>query len=105
MTTADLRAADFHLRPSNILVTPLNAAGVYPRGDLVVYRASARAEFFGRNMPFALVAEQHDLVPHLDLAADPEHAGVHRNPSKQRASEAPDQGLGPPREGPPVPLR
>src|SRR5919107_1804539 len=105
MTTADLRAAAFHLRPSNILVTPLDAAGVYTRGDLVVYRASARAELLRGNTPFALGAEQNDLLTHLDLAVDPEDAGVHRNPSEQRAPEAPDQGLSPPREGPPVPLR
>src|SRR5215207_9464225 len=105
MTIADLRAAGFHLRPSNILVSPLDAAGVYPRGDLVVYRASARAELLRGNTPFALGAEQHNLIPHLNRAADPEDAGVHRNPSEQRAPEALDQGLSPPREGPPVPLR
>src|SRR5215210_3479800 len=104
MTTADLRAAAFHLRPSNILVTPLDAAGVYPRGDLVVYRAHAGTELLRGNTLFALGAEQHDLVPHLDLAVDAEDAGVHRNPSKQWTPEAPDQGLSPPREGPPVPL-
>src|SRR5215210_6111269 len=105
MTTADLLAAGFHLRPSNILVAPLDAAGVYPRGDLVVYRACTKAELFGRNALFALRAEQHDLVPDLDALVDPEDAGVHRNPPQERVPEAPDQDLSPPRERPPVPLR
>ena len=69
MTIADRLAADFHLSPSNIPVAPLDAAGVYPRGDLVVYRAGARAELFCADPLFALGTEQHDLVPHLDLAA------------------------------------
>src|ERR671921_1733958 len=105
MTTADLLAADFQLRSSNILVAPLDAAGVYPRGDLVVYRACARAEFLGRYALFALAAEQHDLVADLDGFVRPEDAGVHRDPPQQRAPLAPDQGLRPPRERPPVPLR
>src|SRR5215218_3271438 len=98
MTTADLLAAGFHLRPSNILVAPLDTAGVYSRGDLIVYRACTQAEFFGRNTLFALRAEQHDLVA-------PEDAGVHRNPPEERAPEAPDQGLSLPRQCPPIPLR
>src|SRR5215210_7270291 len=105
MTIADRLAADFHLSPSNIPVAPLDAAGVYSRGDLVVYRARARTELFGPDPPLALSAHQHDLVPHLDLAVDAEDAGVHRNPSQERTPEAPHQGLGPPRECPPVPLR
>src|ERR671911_2108193 len=105
MTTADLLAADFQLRSSNILVAPLDAAGVYPRGDLVVYRACARAEFFGRNTLFALFPEQHDLVPDFDICVPPEDAGVHRDPPQQRAPLAPDQGFRPPRERPPIPLR
>src|SRR5215218_2475188 len=105
MTTADLLAADFHLRSSNILIAPLDAAGVYPRGDLVVYRACARAELFGTNTLFALPAEQHDLVPDLDVFVHPEYAGIHRDPPQERASLAPDQGLRPSRERPPIPLR
>src|SRR4051794_18962860 len=101
---ADRLAADFHLSPSNMLVAPLDAAGIYPRCDLVVYRARARTELFGAYTPFALAAEQHDLVPQRDLAVDAEDAGVHRNPSQERAPEAPDQGLGPPRQGSPVPF-
>ena len=92
MTTADLLAADFQLRSSNILVAPLDAAGVYPRGDLVVYRACACAEFFGRNALFALAAEQHDLVPDLDSFVYPEDAGVHRDPPQQRAPAGPGSG-------------
>src|SRR5829696_5772145 len=105
MTTADLLAADFHLRPSNILVAPLDAAGVYPRGDLVVYRACQGAEFFGSNTLFALTTEQYDLVPDLDVFVHPEDAGIHRDPSQERALPAPDQGLAPPRERPSVSLR
>src|SRR5688500_13568903 len=105
MTTADLLAADFQLRSSNIDVAPLDAAGVYPRGDLVVYRACARAEFFGGNTLFALAAEQHDLVSYLDILVHPEDAGIHGNPPQQRASLAPDQGLSPSRERPPVSFR
>src|SRR5215210_3754224 len=105
MTIADLRAADFHLRPSNILVTPLDAAGVYPCGDLVVYRACARAELFGADTLFALPAEQHDLVPDLDISIHPEDAGIHRDPPQERAPLAPDQGLRPSRKRPPVSLR
>src|SRR5215211_541475 len=105
MTTADLLAAGFHLRPSNILVAPLDTAGVYPRGDLIVYRACTKAEFFGRNTLFALRAEQHDLVPDLDTIVHPEDAGVHGNPPEERAPEAPDQGLSLPRQCPPIPLR
>src|SRR5215203_1156217 len=105
MTTADLLAADFQLRSSNILVAPLNAAGVYPRGDLVVYRACAGAEIFGCNALFALAAEQHDLVPDLDIFVRPEDAGIHRDPPQQRAPLAPDKGLSLSRKRPPVPLR
>src|SRR5215211_2246206 len=105
MTTADLRAAGFHLRPSNILVAPLDATGVYPRGDLIVYRACTKAEFFCAHTLFALRAKQHDLVPDLDTLVDAEDAGVHRNPPQERAPEAPDQGLSLPRQCPPIPLR
>src|ERR687889_1358921 len=105
MTTADLLAADFQLRSSNIGVAPLDAAGVYPRGDLVVYRACAHAELFGRNALFALAAEQHDLVPFFDIFVHPEDAGVHRDPPQERTPLAPDQGFRPPRERPPIPLR
>src|ERR671921_2090610 len=105
MTTADLLAADFQLRSSNILVAPLDAAGVYPRGDLVVYRACAGAEFFGCNALFTLAPEQHDLVPDLDVFVHPEDAGIHRDPPQERAPLAPDQGLSPPRERPPISLR
>src|SRR5215211_7690508 len=93
MTTADLLAADFQLRSSNILVAPLDAAGVYARGDLIVYRACAGAEFFCCNALFTLATEQHDLVPDLDIFVHPEDAGIHRDPSQQRAPLAPDQGL------------
>src|SRR5215218_10655094 len=105
MTTADLRAAGFHLRSSNILIAPLDAAGVYPRGDLVVYRACAGAELFGTNTFFALPAEQHDLVPDLDVSVHPEDTSIHRDPPQKRAPLAPDQGLRPPRERPPISLR
>src|SRR5215210_3335650 len=105
MTTADLRAAAFQLRSSNILVAPLDAAGVYPRGDLVVYRACAGADLFGTNTPFALPAEQHDLVPDLDVFIHPKDAGIHRDPPQERAPLAPDQGLRPSRKRPPVSLR
>src|SRR5215203_3758772 len=105
MTIADLLAADFHLSPSNIPVAPLDAAGAYPRGDLVVYRAGARAEFLSADALFALGTEQHDLVPHLDRVIHTEDAGVHRNPSQQRAPATPDQGLGPPGQRPSVALR
>src|SRR5215212_1262675 len=105
MTTADLLAAGFHLSPSNILVAPLDAAGVYPRGDLIVYRACTKTEFFGRNTLFVLRAEQHDLVPDLDTLVHAEDAGVHRNPPQKRTPEAPDQGLSLSRESPPIPLR
>src|ERR671916_2241078 len=105
MTTADLLAADFQLRSSNIGEAPLDAAGGYPRGDLVVYRACARTEFFGFNAPIALAAEQHDLVTNLDILVHPEDAGIHGNPPQQRAPLAPDQGLSPSRERPPVSLR
>src|SRR5829696_620810 len=105
MTTADLRAAAFQLRSSNILVAPLDAARVYPRGDLVVYRACAGAELFGADTPFALPAEQHDLLPDLDVFAHPEDAGVHRDPPQEWAPLAPDQSLRPPRERPPISLR
>src|SRR5829696_629939 len=105
MTTADLRAADFQLRSSNILVAPLDASGVYPRGDLVVYRACAGTEFFGTNAPFALPAEQHDLVPRSDIFVHPEDAGIHRDPSQESAPLASDQSLPPARERPPVSLR
>src|SRR5829696_548401 len=105
MTMADLLAAGFHLRPSNMLVAPLDAAGVYSRGDLVVYRARARAEFLGADALFSLGAEEHDLVPHFDLFVHPEHASVHGDPSQEWASEAPDQGLDPPRKRPRIPLR
>src|ERR671910_3583134 len=105
MTTADLLAADFQLRSSNIHVAPLDAAGIYPRGDLVVYRACAGAEFFGRNALFTLAAEQHDLVPDLDICVRPEDTSIHRDPPQQRASLAPDQGLSLSRKRPPIPLR
>src|SRR5688572_27990372 len=105
MTTADLLAADFQLRSSNILVAPLDAPGIYPRGDLVVYRACACAEFFSTDTLFALAAEQHDLVPDLDIFVHPEDAGIHRDPPQQRTPLAPDQGLGSSRERPPIPLR
>src|ERR687898_153006 len=105
MTTADLLAADFQLRSSNILVAPLDAAGVYPRGDLVVYRACAGAEFFGCNALFTLAAEQHDLVPDLDTFIDPEDTSIHGDPPEERAPLAPDQGLSPSRERPPISLR
>src|ERR687897_453780 len=85
MTTADLLAAGFHFRPSNILVAPLDATGVYPRGNLIVYRAGTKAEFFGRNTLFALGAQEHDLVPDLDTLVHPEDAGVHRNPPQEPA--------------------
>src|SRR5919107_2431072 len=96
MTIADRLAADFHLSPSNIPVAPLDASGVYPRGDLVVYRAGPRAELFGADTPDALGAEQHDLVPHPDIGIHAEDAGVHRNPSQERTPAAPDEALGPP---------
>src|SRR5918994_4477828 len=105
MTTADLLAAGFHFRPSNILVAPLDATGVYPRGDLIVYRACTKAEFFGRNTLFALGPQEHDLVPDLDTLVHPEDAGVHRNPPQEPAPLATDQDLSPPRERPPIPLR
>src|ERR687897_951987 len=105
MTTADLLAADFQLRSSNILVAPLDAAGVYPRCDLVVYRACAGAEFFGCNALFTLAAEQHDLVPDLDTFVRPEDTSIHRDPPQQRAPPALDQGLSLSRKRPPIPLR
>src|SRR5215211_3921331 len=105
MTTADLRAADFQLRSSNILVAPLDAAGVYPRGDFVVYRACAGAELFGCNALFTLAAEQHDLVPVLDIFVRPEDTGIHRDAPQQRAPLAPDHGLSPSRKRPPITLR
>src|SRR5918997_7086174 len=105
MTTADLRAADFQLRSSNILVAPLDAAGVYPRGDLIVYRGCAGAELFSGNALIALAAEQHDLLPDLDIFVDPEDAGIHRDPPQQRAPLAADQGLSLSRKRPPIPLR
>src|SRR5215203_1780801 len=105
MTTADLLAAGFHLRPSNILVAPLDTAGVYSRGDLIVYRACTQAEFFGRNTLFALRAEQHDLVPDLDTLVAPEDAADHRNPHGERPPEAPDQRPSLPPQCPPIPLR
>src|SRR5918995_4652092 len=105
MTTADLLAADFQLRSSNILVAPLDAAGVYPRGDLVVYRAGARAELFGCNALFTLATEQHDLVPDLDIFVRPEDTSIHRDPPQQRAPPALDQGLSLSRKRPPIPLR
>src|ERR687894_1275170 len=105
MTTADLRAADFQLRSSNILVAPLDAAGGYPRGDLIVYRGCAGAELFSGNALIALAAEQHDLLPDLDIFVDPEDAGIHGNPPQERASQAADQGLSPSRERPPISLR
>src|SRR5215218_6756721 len=105
MTTADLLAADFQLRSSNIVVAPLDAAGTNPRGDLVVYRACAGAEFFGCNALFTLAAEQHDLVPDLDIFVHPEDAGIHRDPPQQRAPLAPDQGFSPSRKPPPIALR
>src|SRR5829696_2280743 len=105
MTTADLLAADFQLRSSNILVAPLDAAGVYPRGDLVVYRAGARAELFGCNALFTLATEQHDLVPDLDIFVRPEDTSIHRDPPQQRAPLVPDQGLSLSRKRPPIPLR
>src|ERR687886_2348708 len=97
MTIADRLAADFHLSPSNILIAPLDAAGGYPRGDLVVYRACTRAELFGTDALCALRAEQHDLVADLDIFCHPEDASVHRYPAEERAPVAPDQGLSPPR--------
>src|SRR5215216_6814988 len=105
MTTADLLAADFQLRSSNILVAPLDAAGIYPRGDLVVYRARVCAEFFSGNTLFALFAEQYDLVPDLDICVHPEDTSIHRDPPQQRAPLAPDQGLSLSRKRPPIPLR
>src|SRR5918998_596619 len=105
MTTADLLAADFQLRSSNILVAPLDAAGIYPRGDLVVYRACAGAELFGADTLIALPAEQHDLIADLDVFVHPEHAGIHRDPPEERMPEAPDQRVSPSRERPPIPLR
>src|SRR5215207_10631039 len=105
MTTAERLAADLQSRSLNIPVAPLHAPGIHPGRYLVVYRAGPRAQLLRRHAPAVLLAEQHDLVPGLDLAVHPEDAGVHRDPPQQRAPQAPDQGLGYPREGPPVPLR
>src|SRR5215212_2365829 len=101
MTTADLLAADFQLRSSNIVVAPLDAAGTNPRVDLVVYRLGQGAEFFGRIPPFPRPANS----PNLDIFVHPEDAGIHRDPPQQRASLAPDQGLSPSRKRPPILLR
>src|ERR671917_1729625 len=104
MTTPARRAANFQLRSSNILVAPLDAPGVHPGRHLVVYRAGPEAELLGRDAPAVLLAEQHDLVPDLNGLIRREDAGVHRYPPQQGPSLAPDQGLGPPRERPPVPF-
>src|SRR5918999_2453192 len=104
MTTAARLAAYFQLRSSNILVAPLDAPGVDPGRYLVVYRAGPGAELLGRHALAALPAQQHDLVPYLHRAVHPEDAGVHRDPPQQRPALAPHEGLGPPREGPPIPL-
>src|SRR5918995_3183310 len=104
MTTPARRAAYFQLRSSNIPVAPLDAPGVHPGRYLVVYRAGPEAELFGRDTPAALPAEQHDLVPGLDRRVRPEDAGIHRDPAKEGPPLAPDQGLRPPRERPPIPL-
>src|SRR5918998_2893277 len=104
MTTPARRAAYFQLRSSNILVAPLDAPGVHPGRYLVVYRAGPRADLLRRDASSGLPAEQHDLVPDLDRPVNPEDAGVHRNPSQERPARAPDKGLRPPRERPPVPL-
>src|SRR5918997_3055859 len=105
ITMADRRAAAFQLRPSNIRVAPLDAPGVYPGCYLVVYRAGEAAQLLRRNPLPALPPEQHHLVADLNAAVDPEDAGVHRNPSEERPTGAPDQGVAPPRQRPPVSLR
>src|SRR5215217_1947685 len=104
MTTAARRAAYFQLRSSNILVAPLDAPGIDPGRYLVVYRAGTRADLLRRHPPAGLLAEQHDLVPDLHRPIHLEDAGVHRDPSQKGTPLAPDEGLGPPRERPPVPL-
>src|SRR5215212_203111 len=104
MTTPARLAAYFQLRSSNILVAPLDAAGVHPGRYFVVYRAGPRAELLGRHPNTALLAEQHDLVPDLDRGVRAEDAGVHRDPAQERTTLAPDEDLGPPRERPPVAL-
>src|SRR4028118_2427882 len=100
---ADRRAAAFQLRPSNIRVAPLDAPAVDPGGYLVVYRAGKPPELLRGNPFVPLPPEQHDLVPDLDPAVHPEHAGVHRNPPEERPPGAPDQGAPPNRQGPPAP--
>src|SRR5918998_4239038 len=102
---ADRRAAAFQLRSSNIRVAPLDAPGVDPGSYLVVYRAGKPAKLLGKNRLVSLPPEQHDLVPDLHPLVRPEHAGVHSNPPEKWPPDAPDQGAGPPRQGPPVPLR
>src|SRR5215212_11846859 len=104
MTTAARRAAYSQLRSSNMLVAPLDAPGVHPGRDLVVYRAGPRAELLGRHPPAALLAEQYDLVLDLDRGVRAEDAGVHRDAAQQRPALAPDESLGPSRERPPVAL-
>src|SRR5919112_3363512 len=104
MTTTARLAAHFQLKSSNILVAPLDAPGVHPGRYLVVYRAGPEAKLLGRDAPAALLAEQHDLVTDLYGFIHPEDAGIHRDPPEERSPHAPDQGLGPPREGPPVPF-
>src|SRR5215210_6044976 len=104
MTTPARLAAHFQLRSSNILVAPLDAPGVHPGRYLVVYRAGPETKLLGRYAPAVLLAEQHDLVPYLYSVVHPEDAGVHRDPPEERSPLAPDQGLGPPRERPPVPF-
>src|SRR5918998_6708182 len=105
MTIADRRAALFQLRPSNILVAPLDAAGVDPGGDLVVYRAREGTEFLRRDALAVLLAEQDDLVPDLNPIVNPKDRSVHGNPSEEGPPLARDQGLGSTRERPPIPLR
>src|ERR671916_2496397 len=98
---ADRRAAAFQLRPSNIRVAPLDAPGVYPGSDLVVYRAGKKAELLGRDPLPALLPDQHHLVADRHAFVHPEDAGVHRNPPEERPSGAPDQGEAPPRKAAP----
>src|ERR687897_1290811 len=104
MTTAARLAAYFQLRSSNILIAPLDAPGVHPGCYLVVYRAGPRAELLGRDTLITLPTQQHDLVSDLDRAVHLEDAGIHRDPTQERPALAPDEGLGPSRERPPVPL-
>jgi hypothetical protein len=87
------------------LVAPLDAAGVDPGGDLVVYRAREGTEFLRRDALAVLLAEQDDLVPDLNPIVNPKDRSVHGNPSEEGPPLARDQGLGPTRERPPIPLR